>query len=155
MEIVTHVPERIVRVEPRRAAGRAILEGMPDRPFPVTLKSFATEADPQTQTYEVVLGFTPPEGMRCCPACRRDVSGSGRRRAGRDLVPLAAVLGAADGAPTVWLFDPATSRVSRRPVAVGALRGSDIVILEGLAPGDRIVAPACTTCATACSSGPL
>jgi membrane fusion protein, multidrug efflux system len=140
MEIVTHVPERIVRVEPRRAAGFAILEGMPDRPFPVTLKSFATEADSQTQTYEVVLGFTPPEGMAVLPGMPAEVfPDPAATGPGEILVPLAAVLGAADGAPSVWLFDPATSRVSRRPVEVGAVRGSDITVVEGLAPGDRIV----------------
>jgi membrane fusion protein, multidrug efflux system len=141
MEIVTHVPERIVRGEPRRAAGYAILEGKPERPFPVTLKSFATESDPQTQTYEVVLGFTPPEGMTVLPGMPAEVfPDPAAGGPGETLVPLAAVLGAADGAPMVWVLDPATSRVSRRPVEVGAVRGSDIVVVSGLAPGDRIVA---------------
>lgn len=141
MEIVTHVPERIVRTEPRRAAGRAILEGMPEQSFPVTLKGFAADADPQTQTYEVVLGFVPPPGVTVLPGMPAEVfpdfSAGGP---GEILVPLAAVLGAADGTPTLWVVDPETSRVSSRQVAVGAVRGSDIVILEGLAPGDRIVA---------------
>jgi membrane fusion protein, multidrug efflux system len=130
-----------VRGEPRRAAGYAILEGKPERPFPVTLKSFATESDPQTQTYEVVLGFTPPEGMTVLPGMPAEVfPDPAAGGPGETLVPLAAVLGAADGAPMVWVLDPATSRVSRRPVEVGAVRGSDIVVVSGLAPGDRIVA---------------
>jgi multidrug efflux pump subunit AcrA (membrane-fusion protein) len=29
--------------------------------------------------------------------------------------------------------------VSRRPIEVGAIQGEDIVVLAGLAPGDRIV----------------
>ncbi|WP_206211856.1 efflux RND transporter periplasmic adaptor subunit [Wenzhouxiangella sp. XN24] len=140
VEIVIHVPERIVRAEPRRAAGYAILEGLPERPIPVTLKSFATETDPQTQTYEVVLGFTPPEGVTVLPGMPAEVLPD-TDAAGPDeiAVPLAAVLGAADGTPTVWVVDPETSRVSSRPVAVGAVRGTDIVVLEGLAPGERIV----------------
>ena len=139
MEIVTHVPERIVRSEPRRAAGYAILEGMPERTFPVTLRSFAAEADPQTQTYEVVLGFTPPEDIKMLPGMPAEVfPAPDAVGQGEILVPLAAVLGAADGTPTVWWVDPATSRVTARPVAVGAMRGSDIVILDGLAVGDRI-----------------
>jgi membrane fusion protein, multidrug efflux system len=140
MEVVTHVPERIVRGEPRRAAGFAILEGMPEQPFPVTLKSFAAEADPQTQTYEVVLSFTPPEGVTVLPGMPAEVfPDPAAAGPGQVLVPLAAILGAADGTPTVWVLDPATSRVSRRPVEVGAVRGSDITVVEGLAPGDRIV----------------
>jgi membrane fusion protein, multidrug efflux system len=142
MEIVIHVPERVVRAEPRRAAGYATFEGMTDR-IPVALKTFSAEADPQTQTYEVVLGFSPPPGAAVLPGMPVEVfpdegAGDGGGQ-GDVLVPLAAVLAGADGAPSVWVVDPATSRVSQRPVAVGAVRGSDIVILEGLAPGDRIV----------------
>ncbi|MEA3644292.1 MAG: efflux RND transporter periplasmic adaptor subunit, partial [Lamprobacter sp.] len=46
LEIVIHVPERVVRGEPRRAAGFAVFDDLPKRRLPVTLKSFATEADP-------------------------------------------------------------------------------------------------------------
>jgi RND family efflux transporter MFP subunit len=67
LEIVIHVPERVVRGEPRRAAGFAVFDDLPERRLPVTLKSFATEADPQTQTYEVVLGVTPPPELRELP----------------------------------------------------------------------------------------
>jgi len=67
LEIVIHVPERVVRGEPRRAAGFAVFDDLPERRLPVTLKSFATEADPQTQTYEVVLSLTPPPDLRVLP----------------------------------------------------------------------------------------
>jgi membrane fusion protein, multidrug efflux system len=141
MEIVTHVPERIVRGGPRQVSGHAIIEGMAEHPFPVTIKSFATDADPQTQTYELVLAFTTPEGMRVLPGMPAEIFPDFSAGApGEVVVPLAAVLGAVDGSPIVWVVDPATSRVSGRPVAVGALHGSDIVILDGLAPGERIVA---------------
>ncbi|MEA3644293.1 MAG: efflux RND transporter periplasmic adaptor subunit, partial [Lamprobacter sp.] len=46
LEIVIHVPERVLRGEPRRAAGFAVFDDLPERRLPVTLKSFATEADP-------------------------------------------------------------------------------------------------------------
>lgn len=143
MEIVIHVPERIVRAEPRRAAGYASFEGMAGERIPVTLKTFSAEADPQTQTYEVVLGFSPPAGAAILPGMPVEVfpdeaAGDGAGP-GELLVPLAAVLAGADGVPSVWVVDPDSSRVNRRPVAVGAVRGSDIVILEGLAPGERIV----------------
>jgi membrane fusion protein, multidrug efflux system len=142
MEIVIHVPERVVRAEPRRAAGYASFEGRAER-IPVTLKAFAAEADPQTQTYEVVLGFSVPAGAAVLPGMPVEVfpdeAPADGAMPGELLVPLAAVLAAADGVPSVWVVDPATSRVSRRSVTVGAVRGSDIVILDGLAPGDRIV----------------
>jgi multidrug efflux pump subunit AcrA (membrane-fusion protein) len=42
------------------------------------------------------------------------------------------------GAQVAWTIDP-DGKVTRRPVKTGAVTGSDIVVLGGLQPGDRIV----------------
>jgi RND family efflux transporter MFP subunit len=150
LEIVIHVPERVVRGEPRRAAGFAVFDDLPERRLPVTLKSFATEADPQTQTYEVVLGLTPPPDLRVLPgmgvavlpdtAALTDVEGEDAADgAAPVLVPVGAVVAAADGTPTVWVVDPESGQVSRRNIETGALRGADVTVLSGLATGERIV----------------
>ena len=151
LEIVIHVPERVVRGEPRRAAGFAVFDDLPERRLPVTLKSFATEADPQTQTYEVVLGLTPPPDLRVLPGMGVEVlpdtaaagmggEGKGTASGGAPaLVPIAAVVAAADGTPTVWVVDPQTDQVSRREIETGNLQGADVAVLSGLAPGERIV----------------
>ena len=151
LEIVIHVPERVVRGEPRRAAGFAVFSDLPERRFPVTLKSFATEADPQTQTYEVVLGLTPPPDLRVLPGMAVEVlpqtaaSRVGAAEAGTAegeatvLIPIAAVVAAADGTPTVWVVDPESGRVGRRTIETGALQGADLAVLNGLAPGEQIV----------------
>jgi multidrug efflux system membrane fusion protein len=151
LEIVVHVPERVVRGEPRRAAGFAVFDDLPERRLPVTLKSFATEADPQTQTYEVVLGLTPPADLRVLPGMGVEVlpdTAAARADAADEaaddgqapvLIPIAAVVAAADGTPTVWVVDPETDRVSRRSLEIGALQGADLAVLSGLTPGERIV----------------
>lgn len=154
LEIVIHVPERVVRGEPRRAAGFAVFDDLPEQRLPVTLKSFATEADPQTQTYEVVLGLTPPPDLRVLPgmgvAVLPDTAAARMARAGTGdedpadgaapvLVPIAAVVAAADGTPTVWVVDPDSGKVSRRNIETGALQGADVTVRSGLAPGERIV----------------
>jgi RND family efflux transporter MFP subunit len=151
LEIVIHVPERVVRGEPRRAAGFAVFDDLPGRRFPVTLKSFATEADAQTQTFEVVLGLTPPPDLRVLPgmavAVLPDTAGSRSGVAGDDtadgeapiLIPIAAIVAAADGTPTVWVVDPETGRVSQRPIETGTIQGADVAVLNGLAPGEQIV----------------
>jgi hypothetical protein len=52
---------------------------------------------------------------------------------------LTAVATDASGATFVWVLD-AQSRAERREVRTGAIRGGDITIATGLAPGERIVA---------------
>lgn len=73
LEIVIHVPERVVRSEPKRLAAFAVFADLPERRFPVTLKSFASEADPQTQTYEAVLGLSQPPDLRVLPGMAVEV----------------------------------------------------------------------------------
>ena len=142
LEIVIHVPERIVRGEPKRAAAFAEFEGLPGRRFPITLKSFATEADAQTQTYEVILGLARPEGVTVLPGMSvtvyPDAQATGTEPSAVR-IPLKAVAADSDGAPYVWVVDAQTSRVAKRGIAVGAVHQGDITVLSGLAAGERIV----------------
>ena len=141
LEIVIHVPERVMHNEPRRTSAYAQLEGIPGRRFPVTLKSYSAEADPQTQTYEVVLGLTRPAEVTVLPGMSAEVlldEATAGATPTSVLVPLKAVAPAPDGTPRVWLVNGDTSRVQSRPIVAGAIQGSDIVVLEGLQAGDRI-----------------
>jgi RND family efflux transporter MFP subunit len=142
LEIVIHVPERVVRTELRRAAGVAVFEDQSEQRFPVTLKSFDTDADPQTQTYEVVLGLARPANIRVLPGMSVDVfpepdkAGEG---AAVVRIPLKAVLAGTEGEPSVWVVDPDSGEVSRRSIEVGPISGADILVRAGLQPGERIV----------------
>ncbi|MEA3644026.1 MAG: hypothetical protein VBE63_29495, partial [Lamprobacter sp.] len=101
----------------------------------------------QTQTYEVVLSLTPPPDLRVLPGMGVEVlpeSASAEGNAAADgtapvLIPIAAVVAAADGTPTVWVVDPETGQVSRRSIETGALQDAEIAVLSGLRPGERIV----------------
>lgn len=142
LEIVIHVPERVVRSEPMRRSAIARIEGLPGGAFSVELKSYSTEADPLTQTYEIVMSFAKPDGLQVLPGMgatiQVDASGVAPGKASI-LVPLAAVVGASSGEPFVWTVDPGTSRVASRPVKVGELQGDRIAISDGLAEGEQIV----------------
>lgn len=141
LEIVIHVPERVMRREPQQAAGFAEFEDVPGRRFPVALKSYSADADPQTQTYEVVLGLTRPQDVKILPGMSAAVvpgDAAAGASGGSLMVPLKAVTAGPDGEPRVWTIDPESNRVSSRPVVTGAIRGDEIVILEGLAPGEQI-----------------
>lgn len=141
LEIVIHVPERVIRNEPRRGAAYAVFEGLPERRFPVTLKGFAAEADPQTQTYEVVLGLTRPADVTLLPGMSVEVYPEAATTAAADsvLIPLKAVLAGPDGVPAVWVVNPEDGQVSRRPLTVGPVQGDRVVVLSGLQVGERIV----------------
>jgi RND family efflux transporter MFP subunit len=142
LEIVIHVAERVMRSEPRRIAGQAVFDDIPGRRFPVTLKSYAAEADPQTQTYEVVLGLTRPQDVTILPGMSAEVVPQDTvagATTSRIAVPLEAVTAGPDGKPRVWVVHPETARVSSRPVEVGTVQGSDIVVHQGLEVGERIV----------------
>ncbi len=143
LEIVIHVPERVVRGERRREAGYATFDDLPGRRFPLRLKAFAAEADPQTQTYEAVLSLASTGDATILPGMSATVfpaEGGTDPATGALLVPLAAISAGPAGEPRLWIVDPATSRVQRRDVATGAVRGDLVVVTRGLAAGDRIVA---------------
>jgi multidrug efflux system membrane fusion protein len=57
------------------------------------------------------------------------------------LIPMAAVLGEADDMFSVFVFDPDSSTLSKRPIRTGGLRGNEILVVAGLEPG-QIVATA-------------
>jgi RND family efflux transporter MFP subunit len=141
LEVVIYVPERIVQGAPRRVAGEATFEGIPGRRFPVTLKSFSSEADPQTQTYEVVLTLTRPQDVTILPGMAAEVfpvasAGEGEQAL---LVPMKAIFAGPDGGSRVWVVDDETSRVSQRPVQIGEVTDEGAVVTAGLVPGERIV----------------
>ncbi len=142
LEIVINVPERIVRNTPKQVAGYAVFSDQPDLLLPVTLKSFSSDSDQQTQSYEVVLSLDPGYDITVLPGMSVDVlpkkalQGQG---AGQVTVPLQAIYSDADGVTGVWVFNPETSRVTLQKVELGAVLDTDIVVLDGLVGGEKIV----------------
>jgi multidrug efflux pump subunit AcrA (membrane-fusion protein) len=95
------------------------------RTFPVT---FAFDATPDVairsgMTAKIIL--TPPRGAAGAQATAFTI-------------PASAVASDESGSPYVWKVDEATMTVSRAPVVVGTLSGTEIVIQSGLAAGDVI-----------------
>jgi RND family efflux transporter MFP subunit len=54
------------------------------------------------------------------------------------MVPIAAAFAEADDRFSVFVFDPETSTVKKRPVRTGGLGGNDVAVLEGLEEGEII-----------------
>jgi len=53
-------------------------------------------------------------------------------------IPVNAPHADADGKPYVWLLDPDTMTVSRRPVVLGTLSGTNVKVVSGLEQGEEI-----------------
>jgi RND family efflux transporter MFP subunit len=144
-EAAVQVPARLVansgRVEPEETM--VILDAVPDVRIPAVLRSTATQADPNTQTFLANFSFTPPESLVILPG----MTGSVRVRlklAGADgsttqtTVPAAAVLPDGDGL-YVWLVNEESMTVSRRDITIVPGIGETLTVEEGLEAGDVVV----------------
>ena len=142
LEVVIHVPQRLLRNEGSRAEALAFFEEREDLPVPVVLKSYATEADPQTQTYEVVLTLkSRPPGLTLLPGMSVTVLPFAAKSAPVDgvlSIPLTAISVDAAGGKFVWIVGT-DGLVKRRNVVPGEVRGGDVSVTSGLKAGERIV----------------
>jgi RND family efflux transporter MFP subunit len=146
IEVVAAAPERLVaqRDEDTIYETRAVFDSIPGASYEIAIKEFATEADPQTQTFEYVLVMPRPEDVNILPGMTATVYVTAAQgvpgRAGYT-IPAAAVFADAAGEPQVWVIESNGQTVSRRTVVTGDLRGSDgIVITDGLSAGEVIAA---------------
>lgn len=142
LEVVINVPERLIRAERAQKRAYAVIEGGDGRHLPLTLKSYAPEADLQTQTYEIVLSLDQlPADIMLLPGMPITVAPYADVVATSPIVtiPLTAISAEGTGKTLVWQVGDDGS-VSRREVSTGDIRGADIDIRSGLAPGDRVIA---------------
>jgi RND family efflux transporter MFP subunit len=145
LEVVIHVPQRLLRNEGSRAEALAFFEEREDSPVPVMLKSYATEADPVTQTYEVVLTLkSQPPGLTLLPGMSVTVmpfASTAAKSPPADAapsIPLTAVVSDATGGTFVWVVG-AGGQVTRASVVLGDIRGGQVTVASGLNAGERIV----------------
>ncbi len=146
MEIVISVPEQII-ASVREGVNRrtvAMFDAAPGREYSVTVKEFAVNADPNTQTFPVTFSMPQPEDLNVFPGMTALIVVSDADVADEQpgvplTVPANAVFSDEEGNAHVWVIDAAELTVHQRPVRVGPVTGTDgIVILGGLEAGDMI-----------------
>ena len=150
IEVLVDIPELIVapirRVKPRVSAEFA---SAPGRLFDLSMKEFAAQADPLTQTYQVVFVMPAPTGVRILPGMTATVIFDLSAAVMSDAVisiPAVAVFADTEAKPGVWVVDAKTMKVQRRPVTTGELSGSDnILIKAGLNLGETIAVSGVST----------
>jgi RND family efflux transporter MFP subunit len=136
---------RAIQEVAKELKAEAVFPSLGGRIFPLIVKEYQTEADRDTQTFELVLQMEQPPERPVMPGMNATV-----RRQGADprlasigiLVPVSAVFADTDGSQNVWVVNPESRQVSRRKVKTGDVSAGRIQIVEGLQPGETIAASA-------------
>ncbi|UCD35842.1 MAG: efflux RND transporter periplasmic adaptor subunit [Nitrospiraceae bacterium] len=157
VEVLVDLPEQVManvrENKPGTKMAYAEFAVAPARQFPLSLKEYKTEADPDTQTYQVTLEMEQPEGINVLPGMTANVIGKRISTEDDDpmegeqgvVIPASAVFSDEAGSSHVWIVDPGAMTVSRRTVATGELAGTDsIEIIDGLQTGETIAVTAVT-----------
>jgi len=141
LEIEVDVNEsHIAKVTPGQPAD-AVLDAYPEWHIPATVRTVIPTADRQKATVKVRLTFDqldprilPDMGVKV--AFRETVQDEPIANPAQSLVPQPAVR--TDGGQTV-VFVVEDEIVDRRAVSVGRSMGTDVEIMAGVVPGDRVV----------------
>ncbi|KAA0971930.1 efflux RND transporter periplasmic adaptor subunit [Aureimonas fodinaquatilis] len=100
------------------------------------VREVAPQADPATRTFPVRVGLIdPPAAIRLGAG----ITGSVVPQAGSAINLPASALTRIEGAPAVWVVDPATESVSLRNIEVAAFDPAMVVVSQGLEVGEIVV----------------
>ena len=147
LKVVFDIPEKIILNIRESSASDdvkvwASFDSVPNKKFDLQFFEVATRADPQTQTFETTFTMPRPEGLTVLPGMTAtvtvDMSEVAMAIEGH-LLPLTAITADAALEPVVWVVDEKNSTVHPRKVKLGEMRGSRIVVLEGIENGMRVV----------------
>lgn len=138
-EAVVNLPEGNERVA--KSAATASLYADPAQTFTASLREMSAMADPLTRTYQARyrlggVGTKAPLGATVTV----HLDGENAHSAARQCeIPIGALHDGGTGA-SVWVINPSTSALLRRPVQVAKLGGETALVSKGLKPGERILA---------------
>jgi RND family efflux transporter MFP subunit len=151
LEILVDVPEsrfiRATRPGQPPPTLTARFDAFPDRRFDLAIKEFATEADPTTQSFRVVLSMPQPEDLQILPGMTAmviaELAATGDAESAGFRLPAIAIFADEAGRSQVWVVDPQDNTVHRRAVETGKLVGADSIRVEsGLEPGELVAVSA-------------
>ena len=144
LEIVLAISETLAARRDKTAKIEILarFDAIPDETFELVVKEFAAEADPKTQTYEVVAAMVDRNVTNVLPGMTATVKVT-RTSAGKDTgaltLPLIAIFASEGDSAAVWIVEK-DNTVRRQPVATGELVGTEqIEVTSGLEAGDVIV----------------
>jgi len=148
IDVKVNVPENIMinlaeRDTEDNIQPQVNFSAVPHKTFPVVYKEHSSEADPHTQTYDVIFTLKAPDKINVLPGMTANLTVMlpDFKSGGQAFfeVPASAVFTDNNNQPMVWLVDPNNLTVKQRPVKISRLSDIHIRVLEGLQPGDRII----------------
>ncbi len=146
LKVIFDVPEKIILTikessNRNQAKVWASFDAVPNKKFELRYFEAATQADPQTQTFQITFTMPRPAGLTILPGMTAtvtvDMSGMVDAVSGR-LLPLTAVTANAALEPIVWVVDE-DHTVHARKVELGQMQGSRIQVTKGIEDGLRVV----------------
>lgn len=145
MRIIISLPEElaaIARSAPDTFDIDARFPAVPGYTAPLVLRSFATDADPTAQTYDVEFAITGTIDPRLLPGMTADVrilTASEENRPQSVIVPVSAVDTTSRTEPSIWVYQESSGQVARRTVRLGLPFDNEIVVLDGLEGNELVV----------------
>ncbi len=141
LEVVIYIPDSVMLSSVSGTEAKAEISAIPNHLFDLSLRTYATQADPVSQTYAVVLGFNNLAGYRVLPGMTAKVipaEAEGESVATTITLPIIAVVPDNQGKQYVWVVGK-DNKVEKRYVDVGALSRDRVVIRDNLNFGEQVV----------------
>jgi len=138
-EAVVNLPEGKAKIA--KSTATASLYADPGQTFPAKLRELSAMADPLTRTYQARYKLSGA-GENAPLGATVTIHLDGEKTDGavqQYEIPIGALYDGGAGT-SVWVINPGTSSLSRRPVDVEKLGSETALISKGLKPGEQILA---------------
>lgn len=137
-EVYVDVPESRIGSITVGQPATVTLPALPGRTFTARVREVAPAADARSRTYLVKLAIDHP-GTALELGMTAEVALQANDPPGVEVtIPATALFHQAEH-PAVWIVRPDDSRLALRPVTVARYGERDVVVANGLKPGERIV----------------
>jgi multidrug efflux system membrane fusion protein len=143
VKIIVGVPDTVVRSVRLGQPVDVAIDAFPARTFHARISRMSSAADTITRNFEVEVAIPNRDHLLKVGmiGALQFANADGGSRTSALLVPLSAVVQAKDGKYGVFVVSNSSSgEVARlHSVEIGSVTGTDITVLNGLTPGDRII----------------
>ncbi len=147
LKVIFDVPEKIILTIKQSSERDSVkvwasFDAVPNKKFELRYLEAATQADPQTQTFQITFTMPRPKGLTVLPGMTATVTvdmTNVQEAVQGSLLPLTAVTANAALEPIVWVVDD-NYTVHAHKVELGQMQGSRIQITGGIENGVPVVA---------------